>query len=110
MDNDFVNKWTSQLKKGTLSFVVLRILMDNQEYYGYDLINEIKKRTAIKIAEGTLYPLMNRLKDEKLVDYKWVEQNSGIPRKYYTITSLGQETAEEMKKYWIKLNDTINSI
>lgn len=110
MDNDFVNKWTSQLKKGTLSFVVLRILMDNQEYYGYDLINEIKKRTAIEIAEGTLYPLMNRLKDEKLVDYKWVEQNSGIPRKYYTITSLGQETAEEMKKYWIKLNDTINSI
>lgn len=110
MDNDFVNKWTSQLKKGTLSFVVLRILMDNREYYGYDLINEIKKRTAIEIAEGTLYPLMNRLKDEKLVDYKWVEQNSGIPRKYYNITSLGQQTAEEMKKYWIKLNDTINSI
>lgn len=110
MDNDFVNKWTSQLKKGTLSFVVLRILMDKREYYGYDLINEIKKRTSIEIAEGTLYPLMNRLKDEKLVDYKWVEQNSGIPRKYYNITSLGQETAEEMKKYWITLNDTINSI
>lgn len=62
MNEDFINKWTSQLKKGTLSFIVLSILSREKEYYGYDLISEIKKVTDIDIAEGTLYPLLIRLK------------------------------------------------
>jgi PadR family transcriptional regulator PadR len=110
MNTDFFNKWTSQLKKGTLSFMVLSILKDKREYYGYDLINEVKKRTEIEIAEGTLYPLMNRLKEERLVESKWVEQNSGIPRKYYTITDSGLAVVKEMTQYWNHLNQTINSI
>jgi PadR family transcriptional regulator PadR len=110
MNTDFFNKWTSQLKKGTLSFMVLSILKDKREYYGYDLINEVKKRTEIQIAEGTLYPLMNRLKEERLVESKWVEQNSGIPRKYYTITDSGLAVVKEMTQYWNDLNQTINSI
>lgn len=110
MNEDFTTKWISQLKKGTLSFLVLSILKDGKEYYGYDLINEIKKKTKIEIAEGTLYPLMNRLKKENLVESKWVEQESGIPRKYYNITALGLNTANEMKTYWDNLNATINSI
>lgn len=110
MNNEFINKWISQLKKGTLSFLVLSILKDEKEYYGYDLINEIKKRTAIEIAEGTLYPLMNRLKDENLVVSKWVEQSSGIPRKYYNITASGIDTVVEMTRYWNNINKTINSI
>lgn len=110
MNTDFFNKWTSQLKKGTLSFMVLNILKDKREYYGYDLINEVKKRTEIEIAEGTLYPLMNRLKEERLVESKWVEQNSGIPRKYYTITDSGLAVVKEMTQYWNHLNQTINSI
>ncbi|HRB70942.1 MULTISPECIES: PadR family transcriptional regulator [Flavobacterium] len=110
MNEDFTTKWISQLKKGTLSFLVLSILKDGKEYYGYDLINEIKKRTQIDIAEGTLYPLMNRLKKEELVASKWVEQESGIPRKYYTISTLGLHTVNEMKTYWDSLNTTINAI
>lgn len=110
MNEDFTTKWISQLKKGTLSFLVLSILKDGKEYYGYDLINEIKKKTKIEIAEGTLYPLMNRLKKEDLVESKWVEQESGIPRKYYKITALGLNTTNEMKTYWDNLNATINSI
>lgn len=110
MNEDFTTKWISQLKKGTLSFLVLSILKDEKEYYGYDLINEIKRRTSIEIAEGTLYPLMNRLKKEELVESKWVEQDSGIPRKYYKITILGLSTANEMKTYWDNLNATLNQI
>lgn len=110
MNDEFIIKWISQLKKGTLSFLVLKILSDQREYYGYDLINEVKKKTEVEIAEGTLYPLMNRLKDEKLVEAKWVEQTSGIPRKYYKITKTGITTLEEMSKYWNNLNNTINSI
>lgn len=110
MQEEFITKWISQLKKGTLSFLILRILKDRKPYYGYDLIHEIKKKTAIDIAEGTLYPLMNRLKEEKLVEHKWVEQNSGIPRKYYNITDLGLSTVNEMTVYWYNLHTTINSI
>ena len=110
MNEDFKSKWISQLKKGTLSFIVLNILSKGKEYYGYDLINEIKKLTDIDIAEGTLYPLLVRLKKEDLVEYAWVEQASGIPRKYYKVTNEGLSTLEQMKEYWVNLNQTINSI
>lgn len=110
MNEDFINRWISQLKKGTLSFTVLSILKNGEEYYGYDLINEIKKKTEIEIAEGTLYPLLNRLKTENLVTSNWVEQESGIPRKYYKISELGTETITEMKAYWSQLNTTIENI
>lgn len=110
MNEEFINKWISQLKKGSLSFLVLSILKDQQAYYGYDLINEVKKKTEIEIAEGTLYPLMNRLKEEKLVESKWVEQSSGIPRKYYNITNSGLSTVKEMANYWNNLNKVINAL
>lgn len=109
MDNEFVDKWQSQVKKGTLSFIILNVLKDN-EYYGYELIETIKQTTRIEIAEGTLYPLMNRLKKEELVESKWVEQESGIPRKYYTITKRGVETLKEMQAYWIDMNSSIQKL
>ena len=107
--NEFVDKWQSQVKKGTLSFIILNVLKGN-EFYGYDLIERIKQTTRIVIAEGTLYPLMNRLKKEKLVASKWVEQESGIPRKYYTITPEGMETLKEMQAYWIDMNSSIQKL
>ena len=72
MNDIFVTKWTAQVKKGVLSFIALSVLKGN-EYYGYELIEEVKKHTEIEIAEGTLYPLLNRLKEEKLVKAKWVK-------------------------------------
>lgn len=109
MNDEFINKWKSQVKKGTLAFIILNILKDH-EYYGYELIEEVKKYTAIEIAEGTLYPLMNRLKKEELVISKWVEQNSGIPRKYYSLTSTGEQTLIEMRTYWFELEKAIHKI
>lgn len=110
MNEDFINKWISQVKKGTLSFIVLNVLKSGKAYYGYDLINEIKKITEIEIAEGTLYPLMNRLKDEKLIISEWVEQESGIPRKYYSITLEGKNTVTKMEEYWHNLNHSVLKI
>ena len=109
MNNIFVHKWTAQVKKGILSFIVLNVLKGN-EYYGYELIEEIKKHTEIEIAEGTLYPLLNRLKIEELVNSKWVEQKSGIPRKYYILTEKGDETLQEMKEYWVNMNNSIQKL
>ncbi|MGB8374849.1 MAG: PadR family transcriptional regulator [Salegentibacter sp.] len=109
MNKEFLQKWQSQVKKGTLTFIVLNVLKDN-EFYGYEFIEEVKKQTKIEIAEGTFYPLMTRLKKENLVASKWVEQESGIPRKYYTLTKTGRETLEDMKSYWEELASSIKKI
>lgn len=109
MNNEFIHKWESQVKKGILSLVVLNIISKG-DFYGYELIEEIRKYTLIDIAEGTLYPLLIRLKDDNLVTSKWVEQESGIPRKYYSLTDEGKETLAEMKKYWDNLYTSIQKI
>ncbi|PCH75944.1 MAG: PadR family transcriptional regulator [Flavobacteriaceae bacterium] len=109
MKDEFLDKWKSQVKKGTLSFLVLNAI-SRKELYGYELIEIIKKSTAIEIAEGTLYPLMNRLKKEGLATSKWVEQESGIPRKYYTLTSEGKITLKQMRNYWNELQESITKI
>jgi PadR family transcriptional regulator PadR len=106
MNEEFIHKWESQVKKGILSFVVL-IILSKKEYYGYELIEEIRKYTNIEIAEGTLYPLLIRLKEDNMVTSKWVEQESGIPRKYYALTDEGSETLQVMRTYWKNLDDAI---
>ena len=99
MNEEFLHKWKSQIKRGTLSFIVLNELRA-KELYGYELIENIRNHTSIDVAEGTLYPLMNRLKKESLVTSKWVEQESGIPRKYYFISKQGMKVLSEMENYW----------
>ncbi|MCW3168446.1 PadR family transcriptional regulator [Chryseobacterium sp. 09-1422] len=109
MNKEFLEKWQSQVKKGTLSFIVLLVLKEN-ELYGYELIEKIKLLTNIEIAEGTLYPLMNRLKTDNLLESKWVEQKTGIPRKYYFLTETGKKTLEEMKNQWNELQQTLTNL
>jgi len=109
MKEEFVVKWKSQVKKGTLSFIVLKALRKNK-LYGYELIEYIKSKTDIKIAEGTLYPLMNRLKKAELATSEWIEQESGIPRKYYQLTDEGKETLDKMEAYWDELELSIKKI
>ena len=109
MNKLFVDKWKSQVKKGTLTYIILNVLR-HKELYGYEFIEEIKKETSIEIAEGTFYPLMNRLKKEGLVSSEWVEQESGIPRKYYVLTADGIATLKEMQSYWNDLSKSIKKI
>lgn len=109
MNIEFINKWISQVKKGTLAFIVLKVLKGN-EYYGYELIEQVRKYTDVEIAEGTLYPLLNRLKNDKLVSAKWVEQKTGIPRKYYTLTKMGEKTLLNMSEYWNRITNSIKKI
>lgn len=109
MNNEFLDNWQLQVKKGTLSFIVLLILNED-ELYGYELIEKIKNLTAIEIAEGTLYPLMNRLKSDNLLESKWVEQETGIPRKYYFLTETGKSTLREMKNQWQNMQSMITTL
>jgi len=106
MNEEFLNKWKSQVKKGALSFLVLNLLKQ-KEKYGYEIIEEISRIATIDIAEGTLYPLLNRLKTEGLVDSSWIEQPSGIPRKYYVLTKTGKSTLLAMGEFWERLSESI---
>ena len=109
METQIVEKWKSQVKKGVLEFIIL-ILLSRKELYGYELLDSIKETTGYEVAEGTIYPLLNRLKADNLIDSYWVEMESGVPRKYYKMTKTGNKVLEQMKKYWLELNININKL
>ena len=109
MNTQFFDTWTTQLKKGLLSFIVLSVLKQ-KECYGYELIAEVQKQLNIDVAEGTLYPLLNRLKEDGLVTSKWVEQETGMPRKYYTLNEQGLVTLKGMNEYWLNMNFSMQKL
>ena len=96
MKEEFLRNWDTQLKKGVLPLYVLQILQE-KECYGYELIQELKLSKQMEVTDGTIYPLLIRLMKENLLTHKWVEQTSGIPRKYYKLTQEGIESLKEMK-------------
>ena len=108
-DLEKIGKWESQVRKGTLDFMIL-ICLDKQEFYGYQLIKRIKEIIGMNISEGTIYPLLNRLKNDRYITSKWVEMESGIPRKYYTITEKGSEILVGMKEAWKNFSLSINQL
>lgn len=96
MKSDFIKNWDTQLKKGLLPYFVLESLY-KREYYGYELIQVLKEEYEIEVTESTMYPLLIRLMNEELLKHSWIEQNSGIPRKYYFISTQGKTVFKEMK-------------
>lgn len=109
MENEFIQKWDSQVRKGVLEFIIL-LMLAGKKRYGYELITDLKARTNYDIAEGTIYPLLNRLKSDGLVESSWEEMEIGIPRKYYKLTPQGKKTLGEMKNYWSTLSLNIQSL
>ncbi len=95
-----------QMRKGLLEFCVLHII-SRGEVYTSDLIEELTQAQMI-VVEGTLYPLLNRLKSASLVEYRWVESESGPPRKYYSITEAGKDFLSTLSTTWEALvNSTL---
>lgn len=90
-----------QMRKGLLEFCILHIIARG-EVYASDMIVELTDAKMI-VVEGTLYPLLNRLKNAALVSYKWVESESGPPRKYYSITEEGKAFLETLDETWDSL-------
>ena len=96
----------AQMRKGVLEFCILSILA-NEEVYPSDIISRMKEARLI-VVEGTLYPLLTRLKNAGLLSYRWVESNAGPPRKYYSLTPLGEKFLEELRSTWKELVDAVN--
>lgn len=98
----------SQMRKGVLELCILSILAQNDSYVS-DLIDALKDAKLI-VVEGTLYPLLTRLKNDGILAYNWVESRSGPPRKYYKLTPIGKSLLKEMKKSWEELTISVDKI
>lgn len=96
----------AQIKKGFLEFCIL-LVISKGDVYTSDIIDTLKQANLI-VVEGTLYPLLSRLRKDELVDYKWVESPSGPPRKYYSLASKGREKLADYRENWKDLQTTIN--
>ena len=96
------------IRKGLLEFVILKII-DADKLYVADMLRKLK-HTDFATQEGTLYPLLSKMRREDLVDYEWMESDAGPPRKYYKLTEKGRSQLTELGDYWISLNTTINQL
>lgn len=96
------------LRKGLLEFAILTIVSGRTVYVG-DILTALAP-TPFATQEGTLYPLLSRLRREELVDYQWVESGQGPPRKYYQITDKGAARLDELVAYWRRLSTTLENL
>ena len=97
-----------QMRKGILEFCILHII-SRGEVYASDMLEELTS-AKIMVVEGTLYPLLTRLKNSGLLDYKWVESVSGPPRKYYVLTETGKTFLTQFEDTWVELQGSVAQI
>lgn len=100
-----VDNTRSQMRKGMLEYCIL-LLLRHQPLYANDIIGQLKKAEMI-VVEGTLYPLLNRLKKDGWLKYEWQESTQGPPRKYYTLTEEGEEALQQLDASWSELATTV---
>jgi PadR family transcriptional regulator, regulatory protein PadR len=103
-----VENTKQQMRKGILEFCILSVLKD-RDLYASEILDKLKEAKLL-VVEGTLYPLLTRLKNAELLQYRWEESSSGPPRKYYTLTEQGNEFLNELKSTWEELQFAINQV
>jgi len=91
--------WKTQLRKGLLDLCVLNFL-GGHEYYGYDLVQEMKEIDGLQMREGMIYPILARLEEDGLVTSERRPSDAGPPRKYFLITKAGKEAVQQMNRHW----------
>lgn len=101
-----VDNTKSQMRKGMLEYCIM-LLLHRQASYANDIIEQLKEAKMI-VVEGTLYPLLTRLKNDKVLKYEWVESTQGPPRKYYSLTMDGEEALRQLDVSWDELAYTVN--
>ena len=98
----------SAIRKGLLEFLILKIISANEMYVA-DMLQRLST-TEFATQEGTLYPLLSKLRRDGLVDYVWEESDAGPPRKYYRLTPKGTQQLAELNDYWKSINATISQL
>jgi PadR family transcriptional regulator PadR len=102
------NEKFGPMRKGLLEFLILKVI-DADRVYVADILRKLSA-TEFATQEGTLYPLLSRMRRDGLVDYDWKESESGPPRKYYALTASGQAQLAELVAYWRLINTTIEDL
>ena len=98
----------AQMRKGVLEYCILSILKD-EDKYASEILNTLKDAKML-VVEGTIYPLLTRLKNTGLLNYRWEESTSGPPRKYYQLTETGKIFLTELTKTWDELKNAVNLV
>ena len=107
-DSATVQNIKMQMRKGVLEYCVL-LLIGGARLYSSDLLEELK-RANLLVVEGTLYPLLSRLRANGLIDYVWEESEKGPPRKYFHLTGGGSQTLAELNEAWCALSSSVGSL
>lgn len=103
-----IDNTASQMRKGVLEFCILSIIKEG-EAYPSDIIEKMKAAN-LNILEGTLYPLLTRLKNAELLSYRWEESTGGPPRKYFTLTKKGGAFYKELEATWFELANAVSAL
>lgn len=103
------DKWEAQLRKGCLELAILAALSDTK-LYGLEILQRVESDSGLIISEGTIYPLLSRLKALGLVETEWVESEAGHPRKYHALTPAGRKRVREMAKTWERLSSSMSRL
>jgi PadR family transcriptional regulator PadR len=109
VDLESAEKWEVQLRKGSLELAVLASLWEGR-LYGLEILRRLENDSDLIVAEGTVYPLLSRLKALGLIESEWVESDSGHPRKYYWLTSPGRQRAVEMARIWKRFSASLSDL
>jgi PadR family transcriptional regulator PadR len=99
--------WEAQLRKGSLEMAILASLWKGK-HYGLEILHALDGRSSLALAEGTLYLILSRLKNDGAVECKWVDAGTGHPRKYYWLTEVGRERFRAMAQFWIQFSADLN--
>src|ERR1700677_2292315 len=103
------DKWEVQLRKGCLELAILAALWDGK-LYGLEILRRMESDSDLVVSEGTVYPLLSRLKALGLVRSEWVESDAGHPRKYYSLTPAGRQRAREMAGMWSRFSHSMTRL
>jgi PadR family transcriptional regulator PadR len=109
MSDAFYENWTTQLRKGLLELAILNVLGDGP-LYGYEIVRRLGDVDSLVITEGTVYPILSRLRTEEHVDSYIEESSSGPPRKYYRLTPRGRSQLRRMNEHWQRLHEGIGRL
>lgn len=101
--------WTSQWRKGLLEYCLLLVL-SRGESYGYEIVQALQQIEALAVSESTVYPILSRLRADRLLKVRDVPSDAGPPRRYFSLTALGRARLVEMESYWTLLADAVKQL
>jgi PadR family transcriptional regulator PadR len=106
---DSSEKWEVQLRKGSLELAILAALWEGR-LYGLEILRHLETNSDMIVVEGTVYPLLSRLRGLGFVESEWVESEFGHPRKYYRLTAAGRQRSMEMSRIWARFSASMNDL